>query len=72
MPFIFVTGYVTPCCAQNEANQREWQKKMSLGNALEKPFREIWYSPRYKKMRKMIRKNKCPPECKFCPAYQKN
>ncbi len=70
MPFIFVTGDVTPCCGQNEANAREWQKKMSLGNALEKPFREIWYSPRYKQMRKMIRNNKCPNECALCPAYE--
>ena len=72
MPFIFVTGDVTPCCAQNEANAREWQKKMSLGNALEKPFREIWCSPRYKAMRKAIRENKCPQECKLCPAYEKD
>ncbi|MBU2104727.1 MAG: SPASM domain-containing protein, partial [Nanoarchaeota archaeon] len=71
MPFIFVTGHVTPCCAQNEANAREWQKKLSLGNALEKPFREIWYSPRYKQMRKLIRQNKCPKECALCPAYRK-
>jgi MoaA/NifB/PqqE/SkfB family radical SAM enzyme len=70
MPFIFVTGDVTPCCGQNEANAREWQKKMSLGNALEKPFREIWYSPRYKQMRKLIRENKCPNGCALCPAYE--
>lgn len=71
MPFIFVTGDVTPCCGQNEANAREWQKKMSLGNALEKPFKEIWYSPKYKLMRKLIRENKCPEECRLCPAYKK-
>ncbi len=69
MPFIFVTGHVTPCCAQNEDNQRDWQKKLSLGNALEQPFRKIWYSPRYINMRKMIRNNKCPKECSHCPAY---
>jgi MoaA/NifB/PqqE/SkfB family radical SAM enzyme len=69
MPFIFVTGHVTPCCGQNEANAREWQKNLSLGNALEKPFREIWYSPRYKQMRKLIRENKVPKECVLCPAY---
>jgi MoaA/NifB/PqqE/SkfB family radical SAM enzyme len=69
MPFIFVTGHVTPCCGQNEANARDWQKKMSLGNALEKPLKEIWYSPRYKAMRNLIRKNKCPKECALCPAY---
>jgi len=71
MPFIFVTGHVTPCCGQNEANARDWQKKISLGNALEKPFREIWFSKRYKQMRKMIRKNKYPKECALCPAYEK-
>jgi len=70
MPFIFVTGHVTPCCGQNEANARDWQKKMSLGNALDKPFKEIWYSKRYKQMREMIRKNKCPKECNLCPAYE--
>ncbi|MDO8528364.1 MAG: SPASM domain-containing protein [Nanoarchaeota archaeon] len=70
MPFIFVTGHVTPCCAQNEDNQRDWQKKLSLGNALEKPFREIWYSPRYKAMRKAIRQNKFSPACSHCPAYE--
>ena len=71
MPFIFVNGDVTPCCGQNEANAREWQKKMSLGNVLEKSFREIWYSPKYKLMRKLIREDKCPKECALCPAYQK-
>lgn len=71
MPFIFVTGDVTPCCGQNEANAREWQKKMALGNVLEKPFREIWYSQRYRAMRKLIRENKCPKECTLCPAYQR-
>jgi MoaA/NifB/PqqE/SkfB family radical SAM enzyme len=71
MPFIFVTGHVTPCCGQNEANQRHWQKQMSLGNALQEDFRKIWYSPRYVQMRKLIRKNKCPQECALCPAYEK-
>ena len=71
MPFIFATGHVTPCCGQNEANAREWQKKMSLGNAIEKPFKEIWDSPRYKQMRDLIRQNKCPKECALCPAYEK-
>ncbi len=70
MPFIFVTGHVTPCCSQNENNQREWQKNLSLGNALEQPFRKIWYSPRYKQMRKLIRQNKCPQVCSHCPAYE--
>ena len=72
MPFIFATGHVTPCCGQNESNQREWQKKTAFGNAIEQPFKEIWYSERYKKLREKIRQNKCPGECAFCPAYEKN
>jgi len=72
MPFVFVTGHVTPCCAQNEANKRDWQKKMALGNLFEKPMREVWYSPRYKKMRKLIIQNKCPKVCALCPAYDKS
>jgi MoaA/NifB/PqqE/SkfB family radical SAM enzyme len=70
MPFIFVDGDVTPCCGQNEANQRVWQHKVSLGNAIKTPFKEIWYSPRYKKMRASIRKNNAPSECALCPAYE--
>ena len=69
MPFIFVTGHMTPCCGQNEANQREWQKKNSPGNLLNQSLKEVWYSPEYKKIRKMIRSNKVPKECTFCPAY---
>ncbi len=69
MPFIFVDGRVTPCCGQNEANQRSWQNKTSLGNALKEPFRKIWYSPRHTALRKTIRQNKCPKECALCPAY---
>ena len=72
MPFIFVTGHVTPCCGQNEANARDWQKDNSLGNVFEKDFKKIWYSNRYKKIRKLIRQGKCPKECALCPAYEKN
>jgi len=71
MPFIFVDGDVTPCCGQNEGNLREWQHKFSLGNALKTPFRKIWYSSAYKKMRQLIRQNKLPKECAFCPVYEK-
>jgi radical SAM protein with 4Fe4S-binding SPASM domain len=69
MPFIFSNGNITPCCSLNEANNRDWQHGTALGNAIQTPLREIWYSKRYKEMRKAIRENKVPPECIYCPAY---
>ena len=70
-PFIFVTGDVIPCCAGNEANGREYQKKTSLGNIFEKPFKEIWAGERYRQLRVMIRKGKLPSPCVNCPIYGK-
>jgi len=69
MPFIFSNGDITPCCSLNEANNRDWQHGTSLGNAVEKSIREIWYGPRYVQMRHNIRHNIVPPECIYCPAY---
>jgi radical SAM protein with 4Fe4S-binding SPASM domain len=70
MPFIFVTGHVIPCCATNEANRREFQKKHALGNVFEKPFKEIWYGGKYEKFRKMLKEGKVPIQCKDCPLYE--
>ncbi|HTY43626.1 MAG TPA: SPASM domain-containing protein, partial [Patescibacteria group bacterium] len=70
MPFIFVSGHISPCCGLNEANQREVLKKNSPGNLFERNIREIWYSPQYKRIRQLIRQGKCPKECAMCPAYQ--
>lgn len=72
MPFIFVTGDLSPCCGLNEANQRDILKKNSPGNLFEKNLKEIWYSEKYKNIRQMIREDKCPKECALCPAYEKN
>jgi len=69
MPFVFVNGQMSPCCGLNEANQRELLKKNSPGNLLHQNLKQVWYSPQYKRIRKMIRQNKCPPECALCPAY---
>ena len=68
-PFFFVTGHVTPCCALNEANEREFQKNTSFGNIFEKPFKEIWDSPGYKRLRREIRSGKLPYECRHCTIY---
>jgi MoaA/NifB/PqqE/SkfB family radical SAM enzyme len=69
MPFIFVTGHVIPCCAGNEACQREFQHETALGNIFESRFREIWKGPRYKAFRKLIREGKIPRACNNCCIY---
>ncbi len=70
MPFVFVTGDISPCCGINEANERDILKKNSPGNLFKQNLYDIWYSPQYKRIRKMIRANKCPRECALCPAYE--
>jgi MoaA/NifB/PqqE/SkfB family radical SAM enzyme len=69
MPFIFVTGHVIPCCSGNEANKRDLQKEMSLGNIFEKPFKEIWLGEKYKSLRKTLYKGKVPVPCRNCCLY---
>lgn len=69
MPFIFVTGHVIPCCAGNEANLREFQKKYSLGNVFEKSFKGIWHSEKYTRLRRMIHEGRVPIQCKNCYSF---
>lgn len=69
MPFIFVTGDVIPCCAGNEANKRDFQKKYSLGNVFEQDFKDIWNSDKYKRLRDMIHKGQTPIQCRDCPPF---
>lgn len=69
MPFIFVNGDVISCCASNEANKREFQKKYKFGNVFEKSFKEIWFSENYTKFRYNVIKGKTPLQCKDCPIF---
>ena len=69
MPFIFVTWHVIPCCAGNEAGNRNFQRQTSLGNIYEQNFKEIWYGQRYKILRRMLRKGRVPSSCKNCCLY---
>jgi radical SAM protein with 4Fe4S-binding SPASM domain len=70
MPFIFVTGHVIPCCAQNEANKRDYQKATAMGNVFEKPFKEIWNGEKYENLRKMLKNGELHPACIDCPLYE--
>jgi len=72
MPFIFVNGDVIPCCAGNEAENRDFQKKTALGNIFKQDFKEIWRGERYKNLRKMLKKGNIPASCRNCPLYQLN
>lgn len=70
MPFIFVTGHVIPCCAGNEAGNRDFQKKTALGNIFEQDFKKIWRGPRYRALRKMLGLGRVPPPCRNCSIYE--
>lgn len=49
-------GDVLPCCAGAEP----------LGNLAGKSFREIWYGPAYRELRRQIRTGQPPPMCRAC------
>jgi len=70
-PYVLVDGYVLPCCAVLMSNKRDFLRKYAFGNLYQQPFKEIWYSERYKKFREMVLKNneKVPILCLGCRAY---
>lgn len=70
MPFVFVTGDVVPCCAQNERGDRQWQIARSMGNIFDKSFKEIWNGPAYTELRRKIRCGETPDYCVGCPVFK--
>lgn len=70
-PYIMIGGYVLPCCAVLMSNKREFLRQHSFGNLLQKPFKEIWDSERYKKFRQLVPRGKGPVPmlCQGCRAY---
>jgi len=68
-PFVLVTGHVQPCCAINEANERDFQKKYAFANLFEKSYREVWDSEKFKNFVQMIHKGRVPIVCKNCRIY---
>lgn len=69
MPFIFADGTVIPCCAQNLQFDRALQRRTSMGNIFEKPFKEIWKTS-YVDLRRKFRKGELPACCVDCALYE--
>lgn len=70
-PYIMIGGYVLPCCAVLQNNDRDSLRQYCFGNILEQPFKEIWNSSRYKKLRELIPLKNAPVPilCKGCRGY---
>lgn len=70
-PYMMMGGYVMPCCAVLQNNSRDFLREHAFGNILQAPFKDIWYSERYKNFRAIIPKSneKVPILCRGCRAY---
>lgn len=70
-PYIFMGGYISQCCAVFISNNRDFIRKYSLGNVLEKDFREYWKSKPYKSLRYLINKpdKPIPIQCAGCRVF---
>lgn len=70
-PYIMMKGYVIPCCAVLQSDSRDFLKKYSFGNLLDRPFAEIWDSKRYRDFRRLVCSDKGPIPilCNGCRAY---
>lgn len=70
-PFILATGHAQPCCAINEANDRNHQKQHSFGNLLTEDFHDIWRSDKFRDLKKNIHNGVFPTICKHCRLYKR-
>ncbi len=68
-PFVLVSGHIQPCCALNEANQRQYQREHAFMNCLEGDFRQWWQSPKREEYLRTLRSGGLPPVCKYCHIY---
>ncbi|MBW1781130.1 MAG: SPASM domain-containing protein [Deltaproteobacteria bacterium] len=70
-PYILIGGEVISCCAIIMSNNRAFLRKNSFGNVSEKPFLEIWNSPRYRRFRKTVNNGSAPvpKTCYGCRAF---
>jgi len=70
-PFVLATGHVQPCCAINEANDRDYQKRHCFGNLLTEDFRDIWRSNKFGELKRRIHEGIFPEICKNCRIYKR-
>ena len=70
-PYIMITGHVVPCCAVLMSNRRQELEKLAFGNIYENPLKDIWYSDKYRKFRRMVVNPRAPvPKvCLGCRAF---
>ena len=70
-PYIFMGGYVIPCCNILMSNRRTALREHSFGNIFKNSMKEIWDSERYKKFRATLNDphKKVPFLCTLCRAY---
>jgi MoaA/NifB/PqqE/SkfB family radical SAM enzyme len=70
-PYIFMGGYISQCCAVFISNNRDFIRTYSLGNVLEKDFKDHWRAKPYKSLRNLINKpdQPIPIQCAGCRVF---
>jgi MoaA/NifB/PqqE/SkfB family radical SAM enzyme len=73
-PFVLVNGEVISDCAILMQNRRDELNDISLGNAFDKPFMELWNSKRYSEFRNNVvcDNAKVPHSCLKCCTFDVN
>jgi MoaA/NifB/PqqE/SkfB family radical SAM enzyme len=69
-PFVLVSGYIQPCCALNEANDRRYQEENAFANILESDFRAWWSSSAKSEFIRNLKAGKVNPVCKNCHIFK--
>jgi MoaA/NifB/PqqE/SkfB family radical SAM enzyme len=70
-PYIFMGGYISQCCAVFISNNRDFIRNYSLGNVLEKDFKDHWNAKPYTSLRRLINKpdQPVPIQCAGCRVF---
>ena len=70
-PYVLIGGEVISCCAIIMSNKRAFLRENSFGNVNERPFLDIWNSPKYRSFRKSVNNGNAPvpKTCYGCRAF---